>query len=59
MRTVTVDGTTLVFEYRADTWGRFSIPAQCGAAAYERAPSGKIAAARIYDDFEPPPELFE
>jgi hypothetical protein len=57
--TVTDDGTTLVFEYTADSWGRFSIPAQCGAAAYERAPSGKLAAARIYDDFEPPPELFE
>jgi hypothetical protein len=57
--TVTDDGETLVFEYRADSWGRFSIPAQCGAAAYQRAPSGKIAAARIYDDFEPPPELFE
>ncbi len=56
---VTDDRTTLVFEYRADSWGRFSIPAQCGAAAYERAPSGKLAAARIYDDFEPPPELFE
>jgi hypothetical protein len=51
---ITDDGTTVVFEYLADTWGSQKMPAQAGAASYTRGASGKLASARIYDDVTPP-----
>lgn len=57
--TVTDDGTSVVVEYSGDEWGRHPLPPQAGGAVYERSPAGKLAAARIYDDFDPPKELFE
>jgi ketosteroid isomerase-like protein len=51
---ITDDGTTVVFEFLADKWGRDGMPAQAGAAAYTRGASGKISSARIYDDVTPP-----
>jgi hypothetical protein len=35
-------------------WGDDEISPQAGVAVYERGPSGLLAAARIYDDVEPP-----
>jgi len=34
--------------------GEAEQPPEAGVAVYERAPSGKLAAARIYDDADPP-----
>jgi hypothetical protein len=51
------DGETVVYEYMADRWGDAPIPPQAGAAAYQRGPSGKLIAARIYDDVQPPASL--
>lgn len=55
--TITDDGETVVYEYMADRWGASPMTPQAGAAAYERGPSGKLCAARIYDDVQPPAEL--
>jgi hypothetical protein len=52
--TVTDDGTRCAIEYNAVRWGKDEIPAQAGIAVYERGPSGRLAAARIYDDVTPP-----
>jgi hypothetical protein len=57
--TITDDGARVVIEYTGDEWGRRPIPPQAGGAVYERSDRGKLAAARIYDDFDPPKELFE
>ena len=35
-------------------WGETELLPQAGVAVYVRGPSGKLAAARIYDDTEPP-----
>ena len=51
---VTDDGTACAIEYVCDRWGRDAIPPQAGVAVYERGASGKLAAARIYDDVTPP-----
>lgn len=51
---VAADG---VYEYMADRWGEAPMTPQAGAAAYQRGPSGKLCAARIYDDVEPPASL--
>lgn len=52
--TLTDDGTRCVIEYNCVQWGDTEIPPQAGVAVYERGPSGLLAAARIYDDVEPP-----
>lgn len=52
--TVTDDGVACAIEYICDRWGRDPIPPQAGVAIYERGTSGRLAAARIYDDVEPP-----
>lgn len=52
--TVTDDGTRCAVEYNAVRWGEIAIPPQAGVAVYERAPSGLLGAARIYDDVDPP-----
>jgi ketosteroid isomerase-like protein len=41
-------------EYNVVRWGATELPAQAGIAVYVRGPSGRLAAARIYDDVDPP-----
>jgi hypothetical protein len=41
-------------EYNVVGWGRAQLPPQAGVAVYVPAPSGKLAAVRVYDDVEPP-----
>jgi hypothetical protein len=52
--TLTDDGTRSAIEYNCVRWGVSDIPPQAGVAVYERASSGLLSAARIYDDVEPP-----
>lgn len=52
--TLTDDGTRCAIEYVADRWGAEPMAPQAGVAVYEREGSGKLLAARIYDDVEPP-----
>jgi hypothetical protein len=48
------DGRTCALEYNVARWGRTDLPPQAGVAVYVRGASGKLAAARIYDDADPP-----
>ena len=48
------DGRACVLEYNVVRWGGTELPPQAGVAVYVRGPSGKLAAARIYDDADPP-----
>jgi ketosteroid isomerase-like protein len=41
-------------EYNVVRWGATELPPQAGVAVYVRGPSGRLAAARIYDDADPP-----
>jgi SnoaL-like domain len=41
-------------EYNVVRWGRTELPPQAGIAVYMRGESGKLAAARVYDDVDPP-----
>ena len=50
---VTDDGVRSAIEYNCVHWGVTEIPPQAGVAVYERGPSGRLAAARIYDDVAP------
>jgi SnoaL-like domain len=52
--TLTDDGVRCAIEYNCVRWGVTDIPPQAGVALYERGSSGLLAAARIYDDVEPP-----
>jgi hypothetical protein len=52
--TVTDDGVACALEYNVVGWGRTELPPQAGIAVYVRGESGKLAAARIYDDVDPP-----
>jgi SnoaL-like protein len=52
--TLTDDGVRCAIEYNCVRWGVSDIPPQAGVAVYERGSSGLLAAARIYDDVEPP-----
>ena len=54
--TVTEDGTRTALEFNAVRWGGVDLPPQAGVAVYERGATGRIAAARIYDDVEGPVE---
>jgi hypothetical protein len=54
--TVTEDGTRTALEFNAVRWGGVDLPPQAGIAVYERGSSGRIAAARVYDDVEGPVE---
>ena len=47
---VTDDGACTALEYNVVSWGGRVLEAQAGVACYERGASGKLAAARIYDD---------
>ncbi len=48
------DGDACAVEYNATRWDDDAAPPQAGFTVYERGPSGKLAAARIYDDLAPP-----
>lgn len=48
--TVTDDGVACCIEFNAVSFGPRPIEPQAGVAVYERGPSGKLRAARIYDD---------
>jgi hypothetical protein len=52
---VTDDGVRCVLEYNCVRWGNHDLPPQAGICAYERGPSGLLAAVRIYDDVAAPP----
>jgi hypothetical protein len=48
------DGRTCALEYNVVRWGKTEISPEAGIAVYVRGESGKLAAARIYDDVDPP-----
>ena len=48
--TLTDDGVAAAIEFIAVRFGQRQIAPQAGLAVYERGPSGKLLAARIYDD---------
>ncbi len=48
------DGRACALEYNVVRWGQTELPPAAGAAVYVRGQSGKISAARIYDDVDPP-----
>jgi hypothetical protein len=52
--TLTDDGARCAIEYNCVRWGVTDIPPQAGVAVYERGSSELLAAARIYNDMEPP-----
>ena len=51
---VTDDGRACALEYNVVAWGRTELPPEAGLAVYVRGDSGKLAAARVYDDADPP-----
>ena len=51
---MTDDARACALEYNVVAWGRTTLPPQAGLAVYVRGDSGKLAAARIYDDADPP-----
>ena len=55
--TVIDDEHTCVLEYNVVRWGDVAPPPQAGVGVYVRGQSGKIAAARIYDDVDPRGEV--
>ncbi len=48
------DERACALEYNVVRWGRTQLPPQAGVAVYVRGQSGRLAAARIYDDTDPP-----
>jgi ketosteroid isomerase-like protein len=54
---VTDDGVRCAVEYNCVRWGIHDLPPQAGLGVYERGPDGLLAAARAYDDVEPPAEV--
>jgi hypothetical protein len=48
------DGRACALEYNVVRWGKTELPPEAGVAVYVRGASGKLAAARIYDDTDPP-----
>jgi ketosteroid isomerase-like protein len=51
---VTDDGVRCALEYNCVRWGSHDLSPQAGIGVYERGPDGLLAAARVYDDVEPP-----
>jgi ketosteroid isomerase-like protein len=51
---VTDDGMRCAVEYNCVRWGSHDLPPQAGIGIYERGPDGRLAAARVYDDVDPP-----
>ncbi len=54
---MTDDGVRCAVEYNTVRWGRHDLPPQAGISVYERSPDGLLAAARVYEDVQPPAEL--
>jgi hypothetical protein len=52
--TVADDGRSCALEYNVVRWGETALAPEAGVAVYVRGASGKLAAARIYDDADPP-----
>jgi hypothetical protein len=50
----TDDGRACALEYNVVRWGMTELPPEAGVAVYVRGESGGLAAARIYDDADPP-----
>jgi hypothetical protein len=48
------DRRACALEYNVVRWGKTELAPQAGVAVYVRGRSGKLAAARIYDDTDPP-----
>jgi hypothetical protein len=48
------DERACALEYNVVRWGKTELPPEAGVAVYVRGQSGKLAAARIYDDVDPP-----
>jgi hypothetical protein len=48
------DGRACALEYNVVWWGKTELPPEAGIAVYVRGENGKLAAARIYDDADPP-----
>jgi hypothetical protein len=51
---VTDDGVRCALEYNCVRWGGHQVTPQAGIVVYERGSDGLLAAARVYDDVEPP-----
>jgi hypothetical protein len=51
---VTDDGRACALEYNVVAWGRTEMPPEAGIAVYVRGDGGRLAAARVYDDSDPP-----
>ena len=52
---LTDDQRACALEYNVVRWGKTELAPEAGIAVYVRGESGKLAAARIYDDADPPP----
>jgi len=48
------DARACALEYNVVRWGETELTPQAGLAVYVRGQSGKLVAARIYDDIDPP-----
>ena len=48
------DKRACLLEYDVVRWGEAELPPEAGVAVYVRVRSGKLAAARVYDDVNPP-----
>jgi hypothetical protein len=48
------DGRACALEYNVVRWGKTELPPEAGVAVYVRGEGGGLAAARIYDDVNPP-----
>jgi hypothetical protein len=48
------DGRACALEYNVVRWGKTDLLPEAGVAVYVRGGSGKLTAARIYDDVDPP-----
>ena len=57
--TATDDGRACALEYNVTQWGRTELPPEAGIAVYVRGATGRLAAARIYDDSNPPLKIAE
>jgi hypothetical protein len=48
------DARVCALEYNVVRYRKTELPPQAGLAVYSRGESGKLVAARIYDDVDPP-----
>jgi hypothetical protein len=48
------DGRSCALEYNVVRWGKTDLPPKAGVPVYVRGENGKLAAARICDDADPP-----